>query len=71
MKKNLLHVAALLVPLVFVRGIWGEDRRIVRLRLGTLQPLFRGPAGVRVWLGDKAVTVSRRSPSPLRSTPPA
>lgn len=42
----------LLVPLVFVRGIWGEDRRIVRLRLGTVQPLYRGPAGVRVWLRD-------------------
>jgi Ca-activated chloride channel family protein len=42
----------LLVPLAFWRGIWGEDRRIPRLRLGTLAPLARGPSGLRVWLRD-------------------
>lgn len=41
-----------LVPLVFWRGIWGEDRRIPRLRLGTLQALAVGPSGARVWLRD-------------------
>src|SRR5690349_15052433 len=42
----------LLVPLAFWRGIWGEDRRIPRLRLGTLSPLRVGPSGLRVWLRD-------------------
>lgn len=42
----------LLVPLAFWRGIWGEDRRIPRLRLGTLSALTRGPSGFRVWLRD-------------------
>jgi Ca-activated chloride channel family protein len=41
-----------LVPPVLWRGIWGEDRRIPRLRLGTLAPLAIGPSGVRVWLRD-------------------
>lgn len=45
-------LALLLVPAVFVRGIWGEDRRIVRLRLGTVSPLMSGPAGARVFLRD-------------------
>lgn len=45
-------LALLLVPAVFVRGIWGEDRRIVRLRVGTLAPLAVGPSGLRVWLRD-------------------
>lgn len=40
------------IPFVFWRGIWGEDRRIPRLRLGTLAPLAVGPSGVRVWLRD-------------------
>lgn len=42
----------LVVPLVFWRGTWGEDRRIPRLRLGTLSPLRIGPSGLRVWLRD-------------------
>jgi Ca-activated chloride channel family protein len=41
-----------LLPLVFWRGIWGEDRRIPRVRMGTLAPLAVGPSGVRVWLRD-------------------
>lgn len=45
-------LAALLVPLVFYRGVFGEDRRIPRLRLGTLLPLSTGPSGLRVWLRD-------------------
>ncbi|HEY8946471.1 MAG TPA: VWA domain-containing protein, partial [Polyangiaceae bacterium] len=45
-------LALLLVPVVFVRGIWGEDRRIVRLRVGTVLPFMSGPAGARVFLRD-------------------
>lgn len=40
------------VPLVYWRGTYGEDRRTVRLRLATVQPLQAGPRGVRVWLRD-------------------
>jgi Ca-activated chloride channel family protein len=32
--------------------VFGEDRRIPRLRLGALLPLASGPAGPRVWLRD-------------------
>ncbi len=42
----------LLVPVVFHRAIFGEDRRTPRLRLGTLGPLPVGPAGLRVFLRD-------------------
>jgi Ca-activated chloride channel homolog len=42
----------LLVPLVFQRAIFGEDRRTPRLRLGTLGPLAVGPAGLRVFFRD-------------------
>lgn len=42
----------LLVPAVFWRGTFGEDRRIVRMKLGTLSPFTRGPAGARVFLRD-------------------
>jgi Ca-activated chloride channel homolog len=42
----------LLVPLVFHRAVFGEDRRIPRLRLGTLSALVQGPAGARVYLRD-------------------
>ncbi len=45
-------LAALAIPFVYWRGVFGEDRRIPRLRLGTLAPLLRGPAGPRVWLRD-------------------
>jgi Ca-activated chloride channel family protein len=42
----------LLVPLVFHRAVFGEDRRIPRLRLGTLNALVHGPAGPRVYWRD-------------------
>ncbi|HEY4105510.1 MAG TPA: VWA domain-containing protein [Polyangiaceae bacterium] len=42
----------LLVPAVFYRATLGEDRRMPRLKLGTLAPLGVGPSGVRVWLRD-------------------
>jgi Ca-activated chloride channel homolog len=42
----------LVLPFVFWRGIWGEDRRMPRLRMGTLSPLAVGPTGLRVWLRD-------------------
>jgi Ca-activated chloride channel family protein len=45
-------IALLLVPLVFWRGIWGEDKRTPRLRLGSISPLVGGPSGVRAWLRD-------------------
>jgi Ca-activated chloride channel family protein len=40
------------VPFVFWRGTWGEDRRTPRLRVGTLAALGGGPTGLRVWLRD-------------------
>jgi Ca-activated chloride channel family protein len=40
------------LPLVFYRATLGEDRRMPRLKLGTLMPLSVGPTGVRVWLRD-------------------
>lgn len=42
----------LLVPALFYRSTLGEDRRLPRARLGTLQPLRVGPSGARVWLRD-------------------
>ena len=42
----------LLVPLIFYRATLGEDRRMPRLKLGTLAALGVGPSGVRVWLRD-------------------
>ena len=44
--------ALAVVPLVFWRAVFGEDRRTPRLRLGTLAPLAVGPAGARVFLRD-------------------
>lgn len=44
--------ALVLVPIVFYRAVFGEDRRTPRLRLGTLVPLVVGPAGPRVFLRD-------------------
>jgi Ca-activated chloride channel family protein len=41
-----------LVPLLFYRSTLGEDRRLPRLRLGTLAPLRIGPSRPRVWLRD-------------------
>jgi Ca-activated chloride channel family protein len=45
-------VGLVLVPLVWYRATFGEDRRAPRLRLGTLGPLGTGPVGMRVWLRD-------------------
>lgn len=42
----------LIVPVLFWRGTFGEDRRTPRIRLGTLAPLATGPSGIRVWLRD-------------------
>ena len=42
----------LLVPLVFYRAVFGDDRRTPRLRLGTIMPLAVGPTGMRVWFRD-------------------
>lgn len=40
------------VPLVLWRATFGEDRRLPRLRMGTIGPLPYGPVGARVWLRD-------------------
>jgi Ca-activated chloride channel family protein len=47
-----LLLGLLLVPIVFWRATFGEDRRVPRLRLGTIAPLKSGPVGWRVWLRD-------------------
>jgi Ca-activated chloride channel family protein len=47
-----LLVGLAVVPVVFWRATFGEDRRVPRLRLGTLAPLKSGPVGWRVWLRD-------------------
>jgi len=47
-----LLFALVLVPLVFWRGTFGEDRRTPRLLMGTLAALRVGPTGLRVWLRD-------------------
>ncbi len=44
--------ALALVPVVLYRTTFGEDARLPRLRLGTILPLTKGPAGQRVWLRD-------------------
>lgn len=41
-----------IVPLVFWRSTFGEDRRTARLRVGNLAALQAAPRGVRVWLRD-------------------
>jgi len=45
-------VALILVPVVFYRAIFGDDRRTPRLRLGTLSALAVGPAGLRALFRD-------------------
>jgi Ca-activated chloride channel homolog len=50
--KPWMLLGLLLVPIVFYRGTIGEDRRQVHLRVGSVQALALGPAGVRVWLRD-------------------
>lgn len=42
----------LLVPFLLVRTTFGEDRRTVRLRVGTLQAMATGPRGLRVAFRD-------------------
>jgi Ca-activated chloride channel family protein len=42
----------LVVPVIFYRATLGEDRRMPRLKLGTLAALSLGPSGARVWLRD-------------------
>jgi len=42
----------LLVPVVLWRGTFGEDARVPRLRVGTLQPIASGPRGLRAWGRD-------------------
>src|SRR5690242_11200103 len=41
-----------LVPFAAWRTTYGEDRRTLRLMLGTLAPFRTGPSGWRVWLRD-------------------
>jgi Ca-activated chloride channel homolog len=41
-----------LVPAVFWRGTYGEDKRTARLRLGSIAALQFAPKGIRVWLRD-------------------
>jgi Ca-activated chloride channel family protein len=45
-------LALLVVPAIFYRATLGEDRRMPRLKLGTLSALGVGPSGLRVWLRD-------------------
>jgi Ca-activated chloride channel family protein len=40
------------VPFVFYRGTYAEDRRQARIKLGTIRALTSGPRGTRVWLRD-------------------
>ncbi|HEY6081265.1 MAG TPA: VWA domain-containing protein [Polyangiaceae bacterium] len=47
-----LLLLLLLVPPLFYRSTLGEDRRLPRVRLGTLSALRVGPSGLRVWLRD-------------------
>lgn len=44
--------ALAVVPFVAWRTTYGEDRRTLRLLLGTLAPFRTGPSGWRVWLRD-------------------
>ncbi len=45
-------IGLLALPAFFWRATLGEDRRVPRVRLGTLRGLESGPRGVRVWLRD-------------------
>lgn len=42
----------LAVPVVFWRGTYGEDRRAIRLKLGTVRGFAEGPRGLRARLRD-------------------
>lgn len=41
-----------LVPVAFYFGIFGQDARRPRIRLGTVQPLLEGPRGMRAAFAD-------------------
>lgn len=45
-------ILLLLVPVILWRGTFGEDARVPRLRIGTIQALTAGPRGARTWLRD-------------------
>ncbi len=45
-------LALVAVPFVFWRSTFGEDKRTVSLKVGTVRALAAGPKGVRVWLRD-------------------
>ncbi|HEX4476527.1 MAG TPA: VWA domain-containing protein [Polyangiaceae bacterium] len=47
-----LLVGLVVIPFVFYRTTLGADRRVPRLRLGTVRPLLGGPLGFRVWVRD-------------------
>jgi Ca-activated chloride channel family protein len=42
----------ILVPPLLWRTTFGQDRRLPRIRMGTLGPLGKGPLGFRTWLRD-------------------
>lgn len=50
-------LAALLVPVVYAWGIFGDALSTPRLRLGTLRALVTGPSGFRVYLRDAPTIV--------------
>lgn len=45
-------VGLALVPVVFWRGTYGEDKRTARVRMGSIAALQLAPKGLRVWLRD-------------------
>jgi Ca-activated chloride channel homolog len=47
-----LLLLLLIVPILLWRGTVGEDRRLPRLRVGTVAPLVSGPRGLRSWIRD-------------------
>ncbi len=47
-----LLLALVAVPFVWWWGIWGQERRRPRLRIGSVAPLRTGPRGIRTWLRD-------------------
>ena len=49
----------LLVPVAFYFGIFGQDARRPRIRLGTVQPLLDGPRGMRAAFADGVRGVRR------------
>jgi len=51
-RHPLFLLGLLALPVLFWRATIGEDRRVPRVRMGTLHGLTAGPQGVRVWLRD-------------------